>query len=292
MGYTGFVPHSRRHFGSSAVGGVDGTRQETIAQMKQAQSARAIPAGPATGTLLLPSMTEPIDRPNRLGAAPPYPPPGGALASYGGYRPRAVEALEKGSLSQYGGQLGAVDGYKMTPFRRPHRPIATKVGASAAIAEWVPHTDSGRFGIDTDGDGKVEAHELQAWHAKTIKCDNDWLMHQTEPPPELPPSAQEYKAAVGGITAGYGGFVPHSKDTFGQSHTGMHGLRRGEILQQRGHRGKTGGGVMLRARAEPAISSHLASTAVAGYAGHIPHARGNFGTSERAQESFVERGVH
>ena len=278
IGYRGFVPHARKHFGSSSIGGVDGTKQETLAQRAAAQQARSIPAGPATGTLLLPSMIEDANPPARLGTMPPFPPMGGAALSYGGHRPRAVEALEEGtvgSLSQYGGHLG-----NFTPFRRPHRSITTKVGATAATAEWVPPTDSGRFAaLDLDGDGKVEGDELKAWHAKTIKCHNDWVEHQKEPPPSLPPSAAEYRKAVGGIAAGYSGFVPHSKDTFGESHTGMRRLQRGAVLQQRGHVGKTGGGMLLRGRAEPTITSQLAQAAVTGYAGHKPEARYNFGES-------------
>jgi hypothetical protein len=92
-------------------------------------------------------------------------------------------------------------------------------------------------------------------------------------------STDRYREAVGGVLAGYSGFVPNARTHYGSAHTG--GLSevgaRGHIAQ-RGHAGAV---ERNQADRELDLSSRTMRTAapVIGYQGHIPKAMEAFGTS-------------
>lgn len=260
MGYTGFVPHSRKHFGSSHKGGVDGTRSDLVAQRRSAQGAREIPdASVPMGTLQTPGMIEDASvafvglDPARV----PVQPRGGAILGYGGHRPTAVNEMSDSPRAS------------ITPYRRHFREVSDKVGIGAnrpASASAV----TGRAPRRGDPPPPVLRPATQALGV------NDWVVHQTTPPPGLAPDSAEYVRDVGGVSSGYAGFVPHSASHCGSAHVGMRG--RESSLPQRGHTGKVDGRV-LRVQAERDALSRLAGGAVVGYGGHLPGAQLSFGMS-------------
>jgi hypothetical protein len=193
----------------------------------------------------------------------PRPASGGATPGYSGHRPR--EAIEDGGLSHYSGRLG-----QLTPWRRHYKPIATKVGVDAKDA-WVPQTSTSHSSAPPKPAATTKGRRA-AWSV------NDWEVHQPERPPPLPETSGQWRRSVGGVAAGYAGFVPLSAEHCGSSHVGMRECWAGERAQ-RGHVGKSASGVLMRHTAEPPIASRLASSGVMGYAGHQPAENLGFGVS-------------
>ena len=290
IGYTGFVPHSRRHFGSSHRGGVDGTRPDVQAQRRAQQGADVVPEGPATGTLLLPGMAEDAEFARvQPVARVPKQPVGGALIGYGGHRPRHV-TVESGSSTP-----------KLTPWRRFHAPLTDKVGeqytaqpvppdAAARDAARQPPPSARPVSAPSGERGRRSRRRPDAG-PPTLRPSadalgvNDWSVHQSVPPPPLPADASEYVSAVGGVKAGYAGFVPHSAAHFGSSHIGMHERAAPGPTPQRGHLGKTDGS-LLRVKADTAAVSPQAAAALVGWGGHLPGAQLTFGVSAWRDDDY------
>ena len=292
-GYTGFVPHARRHFGSSHRGGVDGpdgahNQIPSDARIAAAQGAKGIEAGGNMGTLQTPSMIEEVTGIHPRTPAPRMDPNGGAILGYGGHRPRhAFEDAHGRKVDSYRGSPMIA---QQTPHRRGHRALPGKVGARPQ-QQWVPPpkrslTPPPSWRDSDPGEGGA-AGQLDEFLAKstTMKgiVTNDWLVHQAEPPPSLPASSRTYRRSVGGIVPGWQGFVPHSAAHCGSSHVGMRAsgasLERPKSAgEQRGHIGKTSGGELFRQHDDNSTST-IAAGAVLGYAGHLPSALHAFGVS-------------
>lgn len=274
MGYMGFVPHGKRHYGSSHKGGVDGTRPGLLEQRKVAQAPKEITeSGNAWfGTLQLPGMIEDAKAAfvGSDASSIPMQPRGGAPLGYAGHRPMQINENSDHPLA------------RMTPYRRHFREISGKVGTERPSS-----APSARRQLPKH-DGFTPHAFRPATQALGV---NDWLVHQKAPPPGLPPdsatshrastAALEYVCDVGGVAAGYAGFVPHSAAHCGSSHVGMHGLvpKGGHSARaQRGHTGKVDG-TILRVQAERNKMSRLAGGAAIGYSGHLPGASLGFGMS-------------
>lgn len=307
LGYSGFVPHARRHFGSMSKGRVDGQegahqQSASASRTAAAQGASTIEGGGNTGTLLLPSMVSEIE-----GTPPPKPPTpqfGGAVIGYGGHRPRYT--FEDGHGRRVESYKGSPMLAERTPFRRGHRELTSKVGLSRRLEQeqrprtaLTPRTppsrdEHGRVHGDSDGDGVADsAGTLDAFLARSTRMKgvvvNDWQVHQRQPPPPVPDDSRAYRLGAGGIVPGWAGRVPRSAEHFGSSHVGMRShpsatQRPRSAGAQRGHVGKTAGGALFREH-DDNQTSVLAADAVIGYAGHLPRAQHAFGVSPWASPS-------
>ena len=270
IGYTGFVPHGRKHFGSSHRGGVDGTRPGLIEQRKAAQGADNVPEGPEFGTLLLPGMVEDATT-AFVGANPdhlPKQPKGGAPFGYSGHRPRSVDPNSPRA--------------RVTPFRRHFREVSNKVGVGENQPAHRPNSGSTSTWnrILPQGDD-APPPALRPSTGVVDDCVNDWLVHQKAPPGPLPPDSLSYVHEVGGIKSGYAGFVPHNAAHCGSAHVGLRSARKSGrgSLPQRGHTGKFGREQILRVQQERGKPSGIAAAAVIGYTGHLPAEHSSFGMS-------------
>ena len=276
QGYMGFVPHSRRQFGSSHKGGVDGTRPDLKAQRERLQHAASVPDAPTMGTLQLPGMVEDAAF-ARVGAVQTAPtqPVGGAILGYSGHRPKCVD------------QRSASPRAVVTPWRRHFRELSDKVGVGAQASPRRPSS------ARSTASKQRSASQSALRPVNRALGVNDWLVHQDRPPPPLPPDSLAYVRSVGGVAAGYQGFVPHSAAHCGSSHMGMHSSRgttgynvrrphsAGSMPPQRGHVGKVVGPTM-RVQADRTEMSGTAGAAVVGYSGHLPGAHCGFGISPYA----------
>lgn len=104
---------------------------------------------------------------------------------------------------------------------------------------------------------------------------NDWEVHQKHPPGPVPRDIGSYLQEVGGVTAGYSGFVPDSTSLVASS------LGKLSSGPQRGHLQDKLGSMM---RVQPAKgASRLAGEAAVGYSGLRPDAQQGFGMSYWSQ---------
>jgi hypothetical protein len=300
LGYTGFVPHSRRHFGSPHKGGVDGPdgahctspTAMRLAASQEGARGQNLHDGSNMGSLMLPSMIEEQQGIRPVEKAPMMRTDGGAILGYGGHRPKHTFEDMKGrpSSAPYRGSPMVA---QQTPHRRYHADLGIKVGTKPGdVHNWVP---GARRAItpppswrDAEKGAGGAAGQTDEFLAKSTKMKgivvNDWRVHQAEPPPSLPPSSRSYKQAVGGILPGWQGFVPHSAAHCGSSHVGLRSggaspeRRADDARAQRGHVGKSGGGALFRQHDDNSTST-FAAGAVIGYSGHIPSALHAFGVS-------------
>ena len=161
LGYTGHVPQARSHFGTPHYGGCDG----------QSGGRHVLTRSTSWGVRTL-------DRADTMGVLeiPSMLGPGNAGDPPGYTRPpqRQLRYDLSDLHSDYGGHRP----------RRFDRSIDGKVGTPTAAAP-----------------AAASKSAQAAWRNATVTGHNDWPVHQAQPPPRLPSSANAYREEVGGITA-------------------------------------------------------------------------------------------
>jgi len=156
---------------------------------------------------------------------------------------------------------GVVPGYA------GHRPGARDVHHKAAFG-----------GVPTFNDPRARSPPGQGAHLhnRRTTCFHEYGVGWKAP--EDAPNA-DFREAVGGVLAGYTGFVPGARTHYGTSHVG--GLAvvgpRGHVAQ-RGHSAEV---ERMHADKELDLSTRplRAAAPVVGYQGHLPKAIDSFGTS-------------
>lgn len=101
---------------------------------------------------------------------------------------------------------------------------------------------------------------------------NDWAVHQQQPPPPMPVDSAQYRQQVGGLIAGYSGFVPGSEVHCASSHLGNM-----QTLEQRGHESSKLTNLL---RVPPVRDTSVkAGNSAVGYAGLRPQSSEGLGIS-------------
>ena len=96
--------------------------------------------------------------------------------------------------------------------------------------------------------------------------------------PEERPN-EEYRDSVGGLLAGYTGFVPHSRTHFGSSHVGgLANVGYRAHLPQRGHEASVNG-LNVQKQVDHSLRTQRTHAPVVGYQGHLPLANDAYGIS-------------
>jgi len=230
VGYSGTVPGSKNHFGSSHRGGADGANGPAAPSRGSEWGRRTARGTVQAGVLPIPSMT----------ASDPHP---------AGYRPPPPRAFNP-SFTRNPNELPlSYAGFRPSCYNS--EPLFEPVGAVRTGASPAP------------------AQQDSAWH-------NDWRVHQPDPPPPMPGgNAEQYRSQVGGMLAGYAGYVPGNETHCASSHIG--GI---STLAQRGH--NLTKSALLREQADKWHSR--AATSVIGYSGLRPKANNGLGMSYWASE--------
>ena len=93
-------------------------------------------------------------------------------------------------------------------------------------------------------------------------------------PEDKSASSEPFREAVGGVLAGYTGFVPNAKTHYGSSHVGSL-----STSGARGHAAQAGHGARPAKELDLSARTQRSAAPVVGYQGHLPRAIDSYGTS-------------